>query len=445
MPIPLTAGQQAAQRSSARLRASGAAVGRPVTADAAGGAPTPPTVNPNTTGAPATPYAGPATPTGSQAGPRLPGGASAPAGGPIDPVDVRVGAPTLGDFQSHQDAAYQQFTRTLDPEWSQRDAQLSQALINRGFQPGSEAYNAERDRFSRERTDAYGQARTAAIDAGQRAQQQAFGQNLAESQLANALLTSREGNNTSLSLAGMSNQNAMSQAEIQRQNFLDQLGFNRDQMALGANQWDRQFGLGQQQWQDQFGLQSQQADMANLMQLLGYDFNAQQYNGQQQQQDLQNAAGFFGFMPQGGPAQVDAITPYQMQQQGQQANYQNQIAQQNGMMGALGSIGSAFLLCDRDAKRELGPADPAASMSALRRMPLVEFTYRADVTQRPFVGVYAQDFGNAVHGDPRTNIAVLDALGLVLGSLKDLDRRVMALEPRAVPATPTTPTNTTEH
>lgn len=427
-----------APRLSAGQRAN-LASGRSSSPPATGGGPIAPAPNQNTA---------PGAPSGT-AGTAGAGNASP---NPIDPVDVQVGQPTLNSFRDMQDQAYAESTRRLDPQFEQQRASLEQQLINRGFQPGTQAYAAAVSGFEQNKADAYAGARAQALQQGLAAQEQAFGQSFRESQLANALLQAREGNAVQMQIANNSGNQAANAAEIGRQNFLDQLAFNREQAGTSADQWNRQFGFGQQQWQDQFGLQSGQADYNNMLALLDRDFAQQSYNAGLGNQDYQRALQLFGMVPSGGPVQIDAVTPYQMQQQGQQANYQNQMAAYNGGMGALGGLASTglYMLCDASAKTEVGAASPAACTAALRQIPLVTFTYNDDPGSRIFIGTYAQDFGRAVHGKPGTEIGVLDAFGLVLGALKDQDARLQEIEAAiaritAPTTTPATPKTTTEH
>lgn len=451
MPI-VSAGQRAALRGQNQLIRTGAAGAAPPPDPVAGAAPTDPNA------APAGPAAGaagpqmstPMTNTRPQVG-QTAGGPGNPSQLPIDPVDVNAGNPQ-SEWQRWEDDAYAASTRRLDPEFERQRATLEQTLINRGFQPGTEAYTAAVADFDQGKNDAYATAREQARQQGLSAQEQAFGQAYRESALANALLQAREGNNTSINIAGMNANTANQAAELGRLNFLDQLGFNREEAGRAGDQWNRQFGFGQQQWndqfgleRDQFGLQSDQADFGNYLGLMDRDFAQQQFNAGLGNQDYQRMLALFGMTPQGGPAQVDAVSPYQMQQQGQQANYANQMNAYNGMWSGLGGLGSAFLLCDRNTKIDLGPFDPGAATTALRQMPLGRWKYRDDPNGHEFVGVMAQDFGNAIHGEPRTQIATLDALGLVLGVLKDIDNRLAAIEARQNPAEYQPVNNTSEH
>lgn len=355
------------------------------------------------------------------------GGAGLRSPNGIDAVDVQIGQPTLDSFQQYGDAVFDQYKRRLDPQFQEQEARFRQDMVNRGLQEGTAAYDAALANYNRNKNDAYTSANQAALAQSLAAQQQAFGQGLAESQLANALLQSREGNQTQLSISNANNRTARANADIQRQNFLDQLGFNREQLADDRQRWDQNFGFQNRQWDDQFGLQSGQADFSNMMQLLGMDFGANQYNNQLLENDFGRAGALFGMTPQGGPTQLDVVSPYQMNQAQQNANYQAGMANYNGMMGAIGGIGQAFLLCDRNAKVEHGEADPAQSMAAVRSLPFVRWSYK-DADGYEFTGTYAQDFNRAIHGKEGTTIAILEAFGMILGAIKNLDQRMTQLE-----------------
>lgn len=144
------------------------------------------------------------------------GGAGNPSGGPVDPVDVQVGQPTLSSFQQYQDVAYQAAQRRLDPQFQAQEARFEQQMVNRGLQPGTAAYDAARANFDRSREDAYSNARNLSLQQGLQAQQQAFGQNFAESELANRLRLGQLNADTSLNVAGLNANTSLANADIQR-------------------------------------------------------------------------------------------------------------------------------------------------------------------------------------------------------------------------------------
>lgn len=72
----------------------------------------------------------------------------------------------LGARQQSQDAVYNRQKAYLDPQWSQRETDLTTALANKGVVEGSEAWTKARDQFGRERNFDYSDARNAAIMGG---------------------------------------------------------------------------------------------------------------------------------------------------------------------------------------------------------------------------------------------------------------------------------------
>ena len=356
------------------------------------------------------------------------GGAGNPSGGPVDPVDVQVGQPTLSSFQQYQDAAYQAAQRRLDPQFQAQEARFEQQMVNRGLQPGTAAYDAARANFDRSREDAYSNARNQSLQQGLAAQQQAFGQNFAESELANRLRLGQLNADTSLNVAGLNANTSLANADIQRQNFLDQLGLNRDQMNLGASQWDRQFGQNQQQWMDQFGLQQGSQDFGQMMQMMGFDRDTMWGNNSQNNGQFNQLASLFGMMqPQTPGAQpIDYMGALGMNQNQQNQNYQagmQQSAQNNQNWLALASL----FLCDENVKTITDQVDPEHCLTIVNDIPLVEFTYNGDPSAARYVGTMAQPFNRSLHGKERPLIQIMDLVGVLIGAVKALTARIDAM------------------
>lgn len=80
--------------------------------------------------------------------------------------------------QNAQNAAYQNATQYLNPQFQQQSLQLSQSLADRGIPIGSEAYNLAMDEFGRTKQQAYEGARNQAYLQGLAAQQQGFSQGM---------------------------------------------------------------------------------------------------------------------------------------------------------------------------------------------------------------------------------------------------------------------------
>lgn len=207
----------------------------------------------------------------------------------------------LPQFQQYADAAYQDATRRLDPQFQQMDDRFRQQMVNQGLSEGTEAYDKARKNFDMGKNDAYSQAQNQSLLAGLGAQNQAWGQQFAQAQEGN-----RQG----------------------------------------------QFG-------DQFAFQGQRADMQDLMALLGFGQQTNSQNNAMLDQDFNRTGGLFGLVPGMTPVQVDVMSPYQMQNDRNIAAMNAQQSGSNGMMGALGQIGAAaaplMMMSDRRVKTDISP------------------------------------------------------------------------------------------
>ena len=87
-----------------------------------------------------------------------------------------------GQSRWAQDAAYQNATGYLDPQWKQSQAELESKLANQGVMQNSEAWNRAADDQARQKEFAYAQARSGAVNQGLQAQNQLFNQGLAANQ-----------------------------------------------------------------------------------------------------------------------------------------------------------------------------------------------------------------------------------------------------------------------
>lgn len=289
------------------------------------------------------------TPPMSTGQPPLPTTPMSPNQPNYAPQSVNPGN-ALPQFQQFADAAYQDATRRLDPQFEQADAKFRQQMVNRGLAEGTEAYDKARANFDMGKNDAYSMAQNQALLAGLGAQNQGWAQQFAQAQEGN-----RQG----------------------------------------------QFG-------DQFAFQGQRADMQDLMALLGYGQQTNANNNQMLNSDFNRAGGLFGLVPGMSPVQVDVMSPYQMQQQQNQFNSNQSANASNGFWGSVGQLGSAFLMSDRRVKTDIervGTLDNG--------LPVYLFRYRdggpfqigvmaQDVQEakpdavRDFDGVLAVDYVKAV-------------------------------------------------
>jgi hypothetical protein len=172
------------------------------------------------------------------------------------------------------------------------------------------------------------------------------------------------GANMGYQYAGLGQQGQLANAQLQQQaqqmgqqdrQFGAQMGLNYDQLINAFNQQNAQFGAtnrlayDQMNQQDrQFGAnydyQQSQADMQNLMALLGYGQQMDQYNNSLLGMDQNRAMALFGLIPGLTPTQVDVTGPMNSYMNAQQKAAANQTNSQNGFFNALGQLGSASMM-----------------------------------------------------------------------------------------------------
>jgi hypothetical protein len=88
-----------------------------------------------------------------------------------------------GDYSQFADAMYAQARRMLDPQYQQEENAFRQRMVNQGIQEGTPAFDQAYANYTRSREDAYSNARNQSILQGLAAQNQDFGQSLANAQL----------------------------------------------------------------------------------------------------------------------------------------------------------------------------------------------------------------------------------------------------------------------
>lgn len=325
--------------------------------------------------------------------------------------------PTNGladQYRDVQDSVYETYTRRLDPEWESQRRAFEQNMINRGLSSGSEAYRSALDNFDRGKNDAYGQAHRDALAQALGAQQQAWQQAEAERQ--------RRDQTSALfsALAGASR--APGQDD---------------------NSWDRQFQERQfdedtRRWNLTFGSDQDQTGMQNLLSALGLSFNTSQFNNGLLDADFNRGMGLLGMIPNSGPAGIDVLGPYQMQQQ-QAANQAQMNAQRsNGFWGGVGQLGGAliggaatnggwgFLMCDRNAKVTIDQVEPSDALRAVDSLPVDRWVYKGG--DRVHVGTYADEFHEALGLPHEPHISVIDLMGALIGAVQCLSKEVKAMK-----------------
>lgn len=291
--------------------------------------------------------------------------------GNVNGVDaVNVKPTSLSGYQPFIDAAYQQSTSRLDPQFEQADRKFQQQMVNQGISPGSQAYDEARGNFDRNRTDAYASARNDAMGQGLTAQGQAFGQGAQQAGLAQ----------------------------------------------------------GMRQWSDQYGLNRDAADLNAYGTIAGIDMAGYGLNQNAQQQQWNNNQQLLGMIPGMAPQQIDVNNIYGLQSQNAQANAANAAASSNGMWGAIGQGISGYFSCSHDYKDTHESVDVFAALKAMCDMPVDMWSYIEGEDKDEHISTYAEEFHEKLGLPARKEIALIDMMGAVHASIQALNARLDTLE-----------------
>jgi hypothetical protein len=349
------------------------------------------------------------------------------SGGFPDAGHVTISPDILNSMGQYSDAAYQAAQRNLDPQWQQKQASFDQQMVGQGIQPGSQAYNAAFDNFSRSQNDAYAQARNQALTQGLQAQGQAFGQGYQNSSLQNALANAQTAANASMYDASM-NAGAQTQSAM--------LGANASMFNNSQNNQTNQLndllqgGLGYGNLQ----LNHQNSGFNNLLSAINAGNAPTMYNNTLPGQQMANMSSLLGMIPNGQPTPVDVTGAYGLNAGMQNNAYQGNLGQANATNQTEGQLGSAALtaammammMCSRELKDDQGPVEPEAALTAIRSLPLHRWNYHND--PQPHIGTFAEDFNEALNLPKSQGIQIIDLLGAVLGSIQARDKRLEKLE-----------------
>jgi hypothetical protein len=122
---------------------------------------------------------------------------------------------------------------------------------------------------------------------------------------------------------------------------------------------------------------------------------------------------------------------YNSQLQAWQANQANQSSLFGGLMGAAGTIGGAAIMASsKDYKEDKVPVKGV--LDAVRKMPVEEWSYKDGIADGGrHIGPYAEDFQAATGKGDGKVIPIVDAIGVTLGALKELDRKVARIAQRS--------------
>lgn len=144
------------------------------------------------------------------------------------------------------------------------------------------------------------------------------------------------------------------------------------------------------------------------------------------------AAGLSSIMGQGYQA---AMTGYGNQANTLNQQYQNQLnawqanqQQSNSLWSGLGSLAGMGLMAfsSKEFKEDKRPA--TGSLEAVRRMPVGEWKYKDGIADGgEHIGPYAEDFQAATGKGNGKMINLMDAVGVTMGAVQQLDKKVDAL------------------
>lgn len=200
-----------------------------------------------------------------------------------DAASFNAKAPTASqaDYDQAQKAYYDQETASLDPQWQQQQKQLEDKLTQQGITEGSDAWNTQMSNFQLGKTQAYQSAKNNSITGATGVEQAQYG-------MANQSYQDQVANALNANNVGLQNR----QQGISETNYLRELPVN---------------------------------EVSTLL-----------HGGQVSQPTFSNT-------PQTGVANTNVAGITQSSFQDAEANYQQQMAQNNAIIGAVsGAAGSAL-------------------------------------------------------------------------------------------------------
>lgn len=321
------------------------------------------------------------------------------------------------------DDVYERGISLLEPQIEKSGNQLLESLQARGLPIGGDAFNDAYGSHTRETQGTLARlALDANIEAGDEqsrefALDQAGRQFYRDGELAQFGVDER--------VAGFGRDTALAQhginkdvATFGRDTKLAQHGIDVDVANYGSNRarslfdmrWANARGMNDVRSQ-QFGLR-QDARSAGLEELMGL------FGGSYSPQSRQPTA------PSGGSNIGGYMQDHYASELGQ---YESDRQNRSNMWGTIGSLAGSFLLCDRNLKEVLVPADPEAALEAALQIPVSFFLYTDEgaelmgygLEHRPtHMGPMAQDFHEATGLGDGHQIPMVDAVGLLLGALQ---------------------------
>lgn len=282
------------------------------------------------------------------------------------PIDTGVDS-----FRQFGDQYYNHTMGRMRGDIEDRNSQLAQSLVNRGLQPGTEAYNAEMQRMDQRNNDLMSATALGAEQLGLQAQNQYFGQEMSNNQY--DLAQAMQNYNQQFGYDNMQNQRDMTQIGADAQIGSARIG------AAGAGNVANINNQGQNYRADlanalginQLNESARVSDMNNILQSQGMDQNYMlgllgQYNnmmntGINQFNAQQNANNMWynqaGQMANNAPGVIfNANNSYVGDQIGANANHMNAIGSDNQMYSSM--LGGALsMFSDHRVKENIELVD----------------------------------------------------------------------------------------
>lgn len=96
-----------------------------------------------------------------------------------------------------------------------------------------------------------------------------------------------------------------------------------------------------------------------------------------------------------------------------------------GLMSGLGTLAGFAMFSSKKAKENKEPVPEGKSLDAIKNMPIEKWDYKAGMGDGgTHVGTYAEDFKAQTGKGNGKSIPIIDAIGVTMGAIKDLDRKV---------------------
>lgn len=128
-----------------------------------------------------------------------------------------------------------------------------------------------------------------------------------------------------------------------------------------------------------------------------------------------------------------ALSGYSTQGSLLNTQYQQQLASQQASNSGLASLASGIgsmaglMLSSREFKTDKTPIAEGTALGAIRRLPVESWRY-TDAVAGPdaptMIGTYAEDFQKETGSGDGKTIPIQSAIGLSMGAIKDLDKKV---------------------